>query len=676
MINLEKINITELKGVGENIKNRLYNNDIFNLYDLLTKYPTRYENYEITDIANAYHGEKITFEGTIVTQPTMAYIRSNLNKMSFSVSSNDEIIKVTVFNRQFLFKHLEVGSVVIISGKIDKWKYSISASNLFLKKNMKKDIIPKYNLKDVNDGTYSNLVKYTLENYYNLINEILPFTLIEKYKLDYKRDAIYKRHLPDNGDDIVSAFRRYKYEELLLYQLKLHYLKKINRVKNNGYLINYNIDYVKDIIKGLPFELTKDQQNVTNEIFKDLKSSFSMNRLLQGDVGSGKTIVALLAILATNSADEQSAFMVPTEVLARQHYNNICNMFGKYLNIKLLTSSISKVERKEILDDLKTGKIDLLIGTHALYQEDVIYHNLKLIIIDEQHRFGVNQRKLLLSKSSFSNVLYMSATPIPRTLALAIYGDMDVSSIEEMPKGRQTIDTVHYKYKDIEKSFKKIKKHLDSKNQVYIISPLIEENDNELKSVEKLENDFNQYFKDVYKISSIHSKKSIDEKEEIMDKFVSKEIDILISTTVIEVGIDNPNATLIVIYDADRFGLSQLHQLRGRVGRSNLKSECILISDLPTELAEKRIEIITKENNGFKLSEEDMKLRGPGDFFGLKQSGIPSFNTANLIDDYNILLVAKDDAYKIINQNLFNTLEYSNLKKTVLDAISFDKIAL
>ena len=446
---------------------------------------------------------------------------------------------------------------------------------------------------------------------------------------------------------------------------KINYLKQINKKKNNGLHRVIDKDKLNDFIKKIPFKLTNDQNKAIDEIVGDLEASHRMNRLLQGDVGSGKTIVAFIGMYANYSSGYQSALMAPTEILATQHYNNLVNFLkGTKVKVVLLTGSTSKKDKASIYKGLEDGSINMVIGTHALIQDEVNYQNLGLVITDEQHRFGVHQRANLQNKGITPDVLYMSATPIPRTYALTIFGDMDVSTIKEKPLGRQKIDTVVKKNSEIKDVLEMMYKELKNGHQVYVIAPLIEESENsDLTTVNELKDQMKLAFKDLYKIDIVHGKMASGAKDIIMEQFKNNEVQILISTTVVEVGVDVPNATTMVIFDADRFGLSTLHQLRGRVGRGTSKSQCILISDSDAE----RLKIMEKEDDGFVISEEDFKLRGHGDLFGTKQSGDMSFKIASIKNDYKILLQAKKDSKEyLLNKDTDN----DELKIRLINSIS------
>ena len=468
-------------------------------------------------------------------------------------------------------------------------------------------------------------------------------------------------HNPSDLEKLNIIIKRLKYEELFNFMAKINYLKERNK-KENGLERSITSDNINDFYKLLPFELTNDQKTVINEIVEDMNSKKVMNRLLQGDVGSGKTIVSIAAMYFNKISGYQSALMAPTEILATQHFTNISKLLGDKVNVKLLIGSLTKKEKLIIYDELSEGKIDIIIGTHALIQEDVKYANLGLVITDEQHRFGVNQRANLKNKGITPDVLYMSATPIPRTFALTIYGDMDVSTIKEMPKGRKPIETFVYSDDEISKVLELMYQELQNNHQIYVIAPLIEGDDTDINSVNNLKDKMALAFASKYNIEVLHGKMPSTLKDEIMQGFKNNQINILISTTVIEVGVDVPNASMIVVFEANRFGLSTLHQLRGRVGRGNVSSKCILISKNETE----RLNILSKTNDGFEIAEEDFKLRGSGDIFGTKQSGDMSFKIAKLPDDFKILQTANNDAKEFLKMK---DESLNNLKELLLSEI-------
>lgn len=499
------------------------------------------------------------------------------------------------------------------------------------------------------------------------INDNIPNLYQEKYHFTNKKTALNIVHNPPTMEKLKEAQIRLKYEELFAFMFKINYLKERHKKEKTGIERALDQTVLEDIFQKLPFELTTDQKCAIEEIYKDLIGKARMNRLLQGDVGSGKTIVSIIAMYLNCISGYQSALMAPTEILATQHYNNIRDLlknFPQSLSIELLKGSQTKKEKQEILKRLGNGEIDIIIGTHTLIQEDVNYKNLGLVVTDEQHRFGVNQRALLNNKGVMPDILYMSATPIPRTYALTIYGDMDVSIIKEMPKGRIPIETYLKKEDEIRDVLELMNEELKQKHQIYVIAPLIEESENsDLTTVLALRDKMNLAFGSKYKIDIVHGKMASAAKDLIMQEFKQNNIQILISTTVIEVGVDVPNASMMVIFDAHRFGLSTLHQLRGRVGRGNIQSKCVLISNSDT----KRLEIMQNTTDGFEISEEDFKLRGHGDLFGTKQSGDMSFKIANLKQDFKILMQAKKDSLEYLVDTSNNE---DPLKISLIDSIN------
>ena len=647
--------LKDIKGIGIKSLSLLNKLGIYTVEDLVTYYPVRYDILKQTDFNNLDDDMKVIVDGKVESIPLVIRIKAGLNKMNFRLASSDRIFGVSIFNRAFLKQNLSIGSSVIVVGKYDKIKNIITASDIKLGSlGTSVRIEPVYHLTsgitNKNISTYINIALLQLGKN---VNDYIPDYLQERYHFVNKKIALNIIHNPSSIEKLKEVKIRLKYEELFEFMFKINYLKKEN-TKLDGIKRRILKKDITAIYKILPFDLTNDQKKVIEEIRNDMNSEKRMNRLLQGDVGSGKTIVSLIAMYMNTLSGYQSALMVPTEILAIQHYNNMKNLFGDLSGIELLTGSTSKKEKVRIYEGLEDGSINIVIGTHALIQEGVNYHNLGLVVTDEQHRFGVNQRDNLKNKGLTPDVLYMSATPIPRTYALTIYGDMEVSTIKEMPKGRQEIATLLYKTEEITKVLNLMYKELQAGHQIYVIAPLIEESDNSnLTSVNELKNKMTDAFGKKYKIDLVHGKMNSNLKDEIMTNFSNGEVNILISTTVIEVGIDVKNASMMVIFDANRFGLSTLHQLRGRVGRGNIKSTCILISDQDT----KRLEILKTINDGFKLSEEDFKLRGSGDLFGTKQSGDMTFKIANIKEDYKILLQANNDSLEFLN-----TASVSNLK--------------
>ena len=651
--------LKDVKGIGTKSLALLNKLNIQTVLDLITYYPVRYDILTRSDFDHLDEDMKVIVDGKVESIPLVIRIKTGLNKMNFRLATSDRIFGVSIFNRAFLKQHLGIGTSVIVIGKYDKVKNVITASDIKLGQlSTTPKIEPVYHLTsgltNKNISTYINMAMLQIGK--NVVDYI-PDYLTEKYNFPSKKMALNIIHNPSSIEKLKEAKIRLKYEELFEFMFKINYLKKEN-TKANGIKRKILKKDLESIVKILPFKLTNDQKNVLEEIRQDLNSEKRMNRLLQGDVGSGKTIVSIIAMYLNYLSGYQSALMVPTEILANQHFQNITNLLKDLVCVELLTGSTPKKEKIRIYEELQNGEIGIIVGTHALIQSDVCYKNLGLVVTDEQHRFGVNQRENLKNKGLSPDVLYMSATPIPRTYALTIYGDMDVSVIKELPKGRQEVETILKNTSEIKDVLELMYKELKANHQIYVIAPLIEDNDSSnLTSVNELKKKMNDAFGKKYKIDIVHGKMASASKDEIMTRFSQGEIDILISTTVIEVGIDVKNASQIVIFDANRFGLSTLHQLRGRVGRGTIKSSCILISDQDT----KRLEILKTTTDGFKLSEEDFKLRGSGDLFGTKQSGDMTFKIANIREDYKILLQANKDSLEFLNKASLNNLKLRDL---------------
>jgi ATP-dependent DNA helicase RecG len=652
--------LSKVKGIGPKTELLLNKIGIYNIDDLVTHYPYRYDVLRRSDLREITDPEKkIVVDGKVESIPLVIRFRGGVNKLNFRLSTSSGMVGVSIFGRAFLKNNLTIGENVIVIGKFDASKNTINASDIKfgILGNQERIESVYHTTNGLSQKILSNAINYSITTYGKEIDDNIPSELLDKYNFLNKKTALSIVHNPPNYEKLKEASLRLKYEELFEFMFKINYLRAQNNKNNQGVERKTN-NSMDDFIKNLPFELTNDQKKALDEIIHDLNSKHRMNRLLQGDVGSGKTIVAILAMYYNYLCGYQSALMAPTEILAVQHYNNIRELLKDTdICVELLTGSVLKKDKEIIYKDLNDGKINIIIGTHALIQEDVTYNNLGLVVTDEQHRFGVNQRSNLKNKGIKPDVLYMSATPIPRTYALTIYGDMDVSIIKEMPKGRLPVKTKVYTNKEMSKVYASMKEELENKRQVYVIAPLIEENeDSDLTNVYTLRDKMNLIFGSKYKIDIVHGKMKAKEKDLIMGEFKANTVNILISTTVIEVGVDVPNATMMVIFDANRFGLSTLHQLRGRVGRSSLQSKCILISDQDT----KRLEIMEKTNDGFEISEEDFKLRGSGDLFGTKQSGDMTFKIANLRSDYKILVQAKNDSKAYLEDEKYDNDDLKN----------------
>lgn len=640
-----------IEGIGPKTKELLNKIKIYTVEDLLNYYPYRYDIIKRSDLSNLSDGDKIIIDGIVEGQPTTIYINKSLKKMIFRISTKTMILNITLYNRAHLYSDLKSGKEITIIGKYNKLKNTVIVSDIrfgLLPPSAKIEPI-YYTTEGLTVKQISKFEAIALENDYDVI-DLVPRYIEEKYNLMNKKSAIKNIHVPEDILLLKKARQRIKYEELFMYVLKINYLK--NKINNDNLAIERNIDKDKldKFIKSLPFELTLDQDKAVNDIINDLSIKKRMNRLLQGDVGSGKTVIALIAVYANYLSKYQSALMAPTEILAVQHYEEAKKIFSKYkLNIALLTSSTSNKDKKTIYEELENGKIDLIIGTQTLIQENVKYKKLGLVITDEQHRFGVNQRDTFKSKGISPDVLSMSATPIPRTYALTIYGDTDVSSIKSKPKGRKEIITVFKKEKDITDVLEMMKKELELNHQIYVVAPMIDtESDSEKESVYDLEEKMNKAFGKISKIGIIHGKLDPKDKDKVMKDFEKNKINILISTTVIEVGVNVPNASMIVIFNANMFGLSTLHQLRGRVGRGDTQSYCVLVA----KESEERLRFLESTSDGFEISEYDFQTRGEGDLFGTRQSGELGLKMANIKRDFKMLLKAKEDADEFINMLL------------------------
>ncbi len=659
--------LKDVKGIGPKSLSLLNKINIYTIEDLLTHYPFRYDILERNNLSEVEDGDKIVIDGKVESVPMLIRFKAGLNKMNFRLVTPSGVVGVSIFNRAFLRSQLMVGTGITVIGKFDKLKNIITASDIKMGTlSNKVKIEPVYHcttgLTNKNLSTYINMA---LLLYGREIPDYIPEYYIDKYHFLNKKTSLNIIHNPSTIEKLKEVKIRLKYEEFFEFMFKINYLKLQNKKERAGLTRNIDRKLLDKFIKSIPFTLTGDQLKAVDDLVNDLNSPYRMNRLLQGDVGSGKTIVAFIGMLANHYSGYQSALMAPTEILATQHYNNLKSFLkDENIRIELLTGSTSKKDKKDIYKGLKDGSISMVIGTHALIQDEVEYNNLGLVITDEQHRFGVHQRANLQNKGIKPDVLYMSATPIPRTYALTIYGDMDVSVIKERPKGRQKIDTYVKKTSEIKEVLEMMYKELKEHHQVYVIAPLIEDNENsDLTTVCKLRDQMKLAFGEFYRIDIVHGKMASQNKDKIMEQFKNNEVQILISTTVVEVGVDVPNATTIVIFDADRFGLSTLHQLRGRVGRGTSKSQCILVSDSDTA----RLKIMETVDDGFVISEEDFKLRGHGDLFGTKQSGDMSFKIADIKSDYKILLQAKNDSEEYL---LNEATDNDELKKKLIASIT------
>ena len=635
--------LEKLDKIGPKTAKTLNNLGIYNAEDLIRNYPYRFLIFAKRDINNPKYYDEFVSDGIVESMPTLNFFKGKMNRLTFRCNVQNKIVKVVIFNRAFLKPNIIIGKEVTIIGKYDPKKETIVATNIRLGNLNKVEIEPVYHLcKGITSKQMNSFIKKALCVVKE--NNNIPKELISKYNLMSEDEAVRIIHNPKDENSLKTALKTLKYEEIFTYMKNIKLLKKKNEIHKDVYKKEVSLNMVHNFINSLPFKLTSDQEKIVFKMLDEICGDTLMNRLLQGDVGSGKTIVAFIISYALYTGGYQTSFMAPTEVLARQHYKNACDIF-KDTNFKigLLTGKMTLKEKRKVYEDIQNKKIDMLIGTHALISDKVVWNNLGLVITDEQHRFGVNQRQTLKNKGLNVEVLMMSATPIPRTYALTIYGDTDTSSIKTKPNGRIPVITKVKKEDEIKDVLERIYKALKNQNQVYVIAPMIEENeDTDYTNVYDLKHKFSLAFKN-YNIEILHGKMDNLEKEKVMDEYAKGNIDILISTTVIEVGVDVKNATVMVIFDADRFGLSTLHQLRGRVGRNNLQSYCYLISDKDT----KRLKIMEEENDGYKISEADFKLRGQGDLFGSRQSGALSFKLSDVRKDYDLLVKVRDDVNKL-----------------------------
>lgn len=645
------MDIKNLHQVGEKTSKILNKLGIFTDDDLINYYPYRYNVYNFSN--ELIDNSTLIINVIIESNPIVSYIKKNFNRLSFRARYNERIFNVVIFNRAYLKTNLTIGKNITIIGKYDFKKNIFTSSDI--KFNVTNgQIEPVYHLtKGITNNAVSKLIKDNFNNIY--IKDSLPSNIISKYNLLSKKDALYNIHFSNDLKMVHYAKNRLIYEELFDFSFKMNYFKNQN-IRKDKEPKNIDINKINEFKKLLSFSLTTDQDNAYNEIVQDMSSNKKMNRLLLGDVGSGKTVVAVGAIYANFIAGFESTLMAPTEVLATQHYFSIKKILDKFnVAVELITGSMSKKEKEAIYKRVQNKEIDLLIGTHSLLNENIIFNNLGLVITDEQHRFGVHQRFTLEDKSKCPDILYLSATPIPRTYAMTIYGDLDISYIKTKPTGRKDIITKVKKNSDIKEVLGLMLEQIKLGHQIYVVSPLVEEDESlNLTSINLLKEKLSLAFKNLFRIEIIHGKMKTSEKESIMNDFKNNQIKILIATTVIEVGIDVSNATMMVIFNAERFGLATLHQLRGRVGRSNLQSYCYLISDSDND----RLKVMEESNDGFYISQKDFEIRGHGDLFGVKQHGDMSFKLANLKNDYNILLFANEDAKKFIDSKEYLNNEY------------------
>ena len=657
--------LEDIKGIGPKTLKLFQNLNIFTIQDLITYYPYKYKLYHPVTLDNYEENTEVLINGYVASDAKIYYIKRNLNKISFRLNTGTKLINVTIFNRPFIKQHLLLNKYISVIGKYNIKTNTFTASDIKLTPIIKDEIEPIYHttqgLKQVNiHKIINNLLE---KNIY--VHSLIPEEYIKEYSLLDKLTAIKEIHNPTSTNNLKQAEICLKYEELFEYTLKINYLKYLKDKTTTSYIKTFDTSKLDNLISSLPFKLTDSQVNAVEDIKKDFNSPKHMNRLILGDVGSGKTIISFLALYMNYLSGYQSVLMAPTEILIKQHYENIKKILTD-LNIEILTGSTTKKDRDKIIENLKNGQIDILLSTHSVLNDDVVFKNIGLVVTDEQHRFGVNQRKNLQNKGENVDVLYMSATPIPRTLALTIFKDMDITEIKTKPLNRKPKITKLYKTSEIKEVLYEMLDEIKKGHQIYVVSPLIEneEENTKLASVNYLYEKINVALNGKVPIGVLHGKLKNEEKENIMNDFKSNKTKILISTTIIEIGVDVSNATMIVIFNAERFGLATLHQLRGRIGRNDIESKCILISDYDTP----RLKILEESEDGFYISEKDFELRGAGDLFGVKQSGDMVFKIANLNKDFKILKKCSEDSLNFLKKHI-NEIDKYPIQKNIISGV-------
>ncbi|MEC0243527.1 ATP-dependent DNA helicase RecG [Paenibacillus dokdonensis] len=658
-LSLDQISIRQVRGVSALKEGELHAFGISTVKELLEYYPFRYEDYRLRTLSEVKDGDKITIQAKIMGIPVLQRF-GRKSRLSCKMMAEQWMFTATWFNRHFLRDQLTSGREIVLVGKWDQRRMQLTVSESEFPDQgawRSGTLQPVYSVGGkITQSWMRKTMGQALTQYGEMIPEILPQTIMQKYHFMPRKQAIATIHQPQDTREGSQGRERMVYEELFLFQLKMQAYRALNRSRMDGIVHTVDNKTMREFVRSLPFELTDAQKKVELEILQDMRSPYCMNRLLQGDVGSGKTVIAAIALYGAVRSGFQGALMVPTEILAEQHMRSLQKLFEPFgISVGLLTGSINGRKRKDLLGSLQMGMTDIVVGTHALIQEDVFFRQLGLVVTDEQHRFGVNQRSILRRKGYNPDVLTMTATPIPRTLAITAFGDMDVSTLSERPKGRIPITTYWVKHDMMDRVLGFISKEIDQGRQAYLICPLIEESEKlDVQNAIDLHIQMQQAFPK-YRVGLLHGRMTPAEKEEVMRSFNENEVQLLVSTTVVEVGVDVPNATLMIIMDADRFGLSQLHQLRGRVGRGQHASYCILIADPKSEVGQERMNVMTETDDGFEVSRRDLDLRGPGDFFGTKQSGLPEFRLADMVSDFEVLEKARDDASQLVGDSIFWT---------------------
>lgn len=637
--------------------------------DLLTCYPFRYENLESKPRDSWEKDDKIIFEAVIVTRARVIRFKGKQSVTRFKAVMEEEEFDISIFNRPWV-SAFTIGKTITIIGKYDGGNRVTALQYNFKPMAEQLGIHPVYNIRD--GITQKELMRYIDKAYTALEDTIvnfIPQEYLEKYRLISRREALYYIHHPHSMEYVKQSLRHLKYEEFLKFQLSMQAMKARETSLVKGAAKQFSIEDVMELKHSLSFSLTGDQEKVIEEILRDLASDKVMYRMVQGDVGCGKTMVAAFGLYACVLSHKQAVFMAPTEILAKQHMQNLKKLFADFdIQVDILYSGLKPAVKREVLERLKKNEIDILVGTHALFQDDVVYHDLGMVVADEQHRFGVEQRKRMLEKGEKVDFLLMSATPIPRTLAISLYGDMDVSTIQELPKGRSPITTKLVKSRSMGPILEEVLEKIDEGDQCYVVCPAIEKNeDYDMRNVMDIYEGMCASLGKRYRIALLHGKMSAQDKDEVMERFLRKEADILVSTTVIEVGVDVRDANIMVIYDAHRFGLSQIHQLRGRVGRGNRPGWCYLLSNTSDPDSLQRLKICEQTTDGFAIARADLQLRGPGDILGTRQSGVPGFILGDVIQDANILEVARDDASELLKH--LDESGYEEIKMYIEDTV-------
>ncbi|WP_349515930.1 ATP-dependent DNA helicase RecG [Leuconostoc suionicum] len=642
-------NVNILPGVGPKRLDALHEIGIFTIEDLINYFPFRYEDLGERLPSETRDGEKATFKG-IVSTPAVVTRFGKRSQTRFGIMIEHENVRVSFFNQPWVAQNVEVGQEVAVYGTYDAAKASLTGMKVISK--VSNELDPIYpSSKQISAKTIRHLIEIAWADVRGAVGSLVPEKIRQKYRLLDRNTQIENMHFPADMEQAKLARRSIAFEEFFIFQMRLQLLKLADK-NFSGEGINYDSKALNEFEAGLPFTLTEAQQKVVAEILQDQKRPIHMNRLLQGDVGSGKTVVAAIALYAVVTAGMQAALMAPTEILAQQHAINLASMFEKAgidIRIELLTSGMKTAARRQLLEDLADGTIDILIGTHALLQPDVMFHHLGLAVIDEQHRFGVNQRAKLRENGVNPDILAMTATPIPRTLSITAYGEMDVSIIDQLPNGRKQIQTRKISHNQIDSAINFLKQQLSEGAQAYVVTPLIEES--EALDVQNAQAMYEALQLELPNdtIGLLHGRLSNDEKKALMADFKRNKIQVLVATTVIEVGVDVPNASIMLIMDADRFGLAQLHQLRGRVGRGTRQSYTILVADPKTDYGRARLDAMVETTDGFILAQKDLELRGSGDILGTKQSGVPEFAVGDPIKDLKMMEVAQQEAISLVS---------------------------